>query len=690
LAERRRRPRCSPETLASDPARSGAFFDGSWPSTVNGVATLPFEAYMSTTHLHLPAKPATPAAPATPPAIAAAPHAGLYRNIWFYAAGARLQLFASMFLLAMSQVVKLCVPWLAAQAINALQKNGPSAPGDAAVYVALVVLTFVAAWALHGPGRVLERAVGLRIRQGHADALYAKLMRLPVAWHDRHHSGEVQQRISQSTAALYGFAQNQFVYLQSAVNLIGPLVALALFSSTLGLMAGVGYLAVGLGIMRFDRRLMALARDENAAERRYQAGLIDFLGNVSTVMSLRLHERTRALLRGRLAAIFVPLRSSIALNEIKWCAVDLFSVGLTWALVATFVGLTGRAGGAILIGSVFMVYQYAQQAGGIVGSIAGNFQGLARTRTDFASAEPIWAAADGTGAGQAVPADWTRIEISALCYDHPAAVVVPNPDHGSTAEAVAQAPAGLHHVALTLERGDRVALVGASGSGKSTLMRVLAGLYPPSQREIVVDGNALSGARHLGSIATLIPQEADVFEATIAENLTFGGVHADADIAAALHTSAFDAVMADMAFGLATPISERGFNLSGGQRQRLCLARGILAAKDSSLVMLDEPTSALDPITEEAVFTRLASNFSQACIVASVHRLSLLHHFNKVVLMEAGRVVDVGSVDELLLRQPAFRQMTGRPASPPIDALANEKAEPVLRLAWPSQRPECA
>ena len=618
------------------------------------------------------------------------PRGGLYRNVWFYAAGARLQLLASAVLLAVSQVVKLCVPWLAAQAINSLQKNGTGATGDAAVYVALVVLTFAAAWALHGPGRVLERAVGLRIRQGHADALYAKLMRLPMAWHDRHHSGQVQQRVSQSTAALHGFAQNQFVYLQSAVNLVGPLVALALFSTTLGLMAGVGYLVVGLAIMRFDRRLMALASDENAAERRYQAGLIDFLGNVSTVMALRLHENTRRLLGTRLAAIFVPLKHSIALNELKWCAVDLFSVGLTWALVATFVGLTGRAGGAILIGSVFMVYQYAQQASGIVGSIAGNFQGLARTRTDFASAEPIWAAADAPDAGQPVPADWARIEIRDLCYDHPAAMAVPNPDHGSSAEAVALAPAGLHHIALTLDRGDRVALVGASGSGKSTLMRVLAGLHPPSQRHVEVDGVPLPGARHLGSIATLIPQEADVFEATIAENLSFGGAHAPADIAAALHASAFDAVMADMAAGLDTPISERGFNLSGGQRQRLCLARGILAAKASSLVMLDEPTSALDPITEEAVFTRLARAFSQACIVASVHRLSLLHHFNKVVLMDGGRVVDVGTVEELLQRQPSFRQMTGRVAATKDDAGDQEKAEPVLRLAWPSKRPESA
>jgi ABC-type transport system involved in cytochrome bd biosynthesis fused ATPase/permease subunit len=73
--------------------------------------------------------------------------------------------------------------------------------------------------------------------------------------------------------------------------------------------------------------------------------------------------------------------------------------------------------------------------------------------------------------------------------------------------------------------------------------------------------------------------------------------------------------------------------------------------------MLDEPTSALDPVTEETVLSRISTAFPDACVVASVHRMSLLHHFNKVVLMANGRVQDVGTVDELLMRQPAFREM---------------------------------
>jgi ABC-type multidrug transport system fused ATPase/permease subunit len=578
---------------------------------------------------------------------------GLYKNLWRYAAGARLQLATCSFMLIGAALLELVSPWLASRAIDMLQKNEPGALVHAAYYVAAILLVSGAAWALHGPGRVGERTVALRIRQKFTDALYAKLMRLPMSWHDRHHSGEVQQRISQSTLALYNFAQSQFSYLKSAVYFIGAAAALILFSPVLGLLALAGYVGVAYLMVRFDGPLMRLAKDENAAERKYQAKMLDFLGNVSTVFSLRMQQSSRQLVNERLSDVFVPQKKSIVLVEAKWCAADLLSVVLTWGLVTATAWLGRNTGGTVVLGSVFLVHQYAQQARGVVLSAADKFQSFARTRTDVASAEAIWTAADMPGAGEPVNGNWNRLAVKGLCYEHP-------PINES---AAAQAPAGLHHVSLTFERGDRVALIGHSGSGKSTLMRVLAGHYAPTQQHFDIDSRPCPGTRHLGSISTLIPQEADVFEASVRENISLSGAHSDEEIARVVHASAFGAVMADMGMTLDTPITERGFNLSGGQRQRLCLARGLLAARSSSLIMLDEPTSALDPVTEETVLGRISAAFPDACVVASVHRMSLLHHFNKIVLMANGRVQDAGTVDELLARQPVFRDMLKQPGT---------------------------
>ncbi|MFC4520917.1 ATP-binding cassette domain-containing protein [Cupriavidus pinatubonensis] len=189
-------------------------------------------------------------------------------------------------------------------------------------------------------------------------------------------------------------------------------------------------------------------------------------------------------------------------------------------------------------------------------------------------------------------------------------------------------------------------------AGRTSHQRAAAGpgLYHPQQGELRRDGAAQDWAE-LRSLATLIPQEAEVFEASVEENLTFGEP-ADTDaLHSAAQTGVFDEVQQRLPAGLASAISERGGNLSGGQRQRLALARGALAARGSSLLLLDEPTSALDPQAEGRVFDRMFAAFPSACIVASVHRPSLFPRFDTIVVVEAGRVVDAGPREEVLGRR---------------------------------------
>ncbi|WP_232424649.1 ATP-binding cassette domain-containing protein, partial [Pandoraea sp. B-6] len=177
-----------------------------------------------------------------------------------------------------------------------------------------------------------------------------------------------------------------------------------------------------------------------------------------------------------------------------------------------------------------------------------------------------------------------------------------------------------------------------------------AGLYLPQHGQLLRDGASTPWA-DLRTLATLIPQEAEVFEASVEENLTFGEPADAQSVQAAVHAGAFDDVLQHLPEGLASTLNERGGNLSGGQRQRLALARGALAARGSSLLLLDEPTSALDPLAEARVFDRLYEAFPNACIVASVHRPSLLDRFDTLVVMDGGRVVDAGPRDEVLARR---------------------------------------
>lgn len=602
--------------------------------------------------------------PVTADLAAPTPIARLYRQMWLHALGARGRLLAALGLQCASQALKLALPWLAAQAINAIQTGGRAGLAPAAKWVGLALLLHVVSWALHGPARVLERNAALQVRRSVADRLYGRLMQAPLAWHDRHHSGDLHHRVTQASGALYAFTQTQFVYLQNAMQLAGPLLALWWLSALTGSLALAGLVTIGAAVIGFDRRLMALAGQENGAERRYAARLLDFVGNISALASLRLQGATRALLDQRLAAVFAPLARSIVLTEWKWCTVDLATVALGWGLVMVYamsaVGAFGAfggdgasataavAGGTLLLGNLFMVHQYAQQAAGVLCSVAANYQGLARKQADYASADLI-EQAPGGAARPGADAGWQRLMIDDLTYSHDAA-------HGATPPD-GRARGGIQGVTLELRRGERVALVGPSGSGKSTLLRVLAGLYEAQRGSVAIDGEPAPGRRHAAELATLIPQEAEVFEASLRENLDFGQPVDEAALHRAVQVAALDEVLAGLPQGLATPMSERGFNLSGGQRQRLALARGVLAARHSSLLLLDEPTSALDPLIERDVHERIEQAFAGACIVAAVHRLSLLPRFDRVVFMAEGRVVDVGTVAALQQRQPLFARM---------------------------------
>jgi len=576
----------------------------------------------------------------------------LYQNVWRYAHGVRTRYLVALSMLLLSQVVKLLVPWLAAQAIDTVQVAGSDQLAKAAMLTAGILLVYASAWALHGPGRIIERNVGLHVRQAVADALYERLAHLPLGWHEKHHSGDVQQRAQQASQALAGFTESQFMYLQNMVNVLGPLFALLLVSRVTGGLAMVGFVAIACVILRFDRQLMRLASATNQLERRYQVRLLDFLGNISTLISLRLQSVSRRIVASRLHDVFVPAQQAIRLNEAKWCAVDLLTVGLSWSLVALYAWEAHRAssaGAPLLLGGVFMVYQYAQQAGGVIGSMAANLQNFSRFKVDFASADPIWRASERVSTPGTVAPAWKTISARGLSFTYVRSDGVRG---------------GLRDVTITLERGDRVALVGPSGGGKSTLLRLLAGLYDPEHGYYQVDGHTRFGLRHLAGVATLIPQEAEVFEASLRDNVTFGNAYSVGAVERAAWLGAFDDVVAALGEGWETMLTERGVNLSGGQRQRLALARGLLAATESSLLLLDEPTSALDQATEARVFERLHAGLPDACVVASIHRLSALAYFDKVILMADGQVADAGTVADVLRRQPQLRAHAAPQAQP--------------------------
>jgi ATP-binding cassette subfamily B protein len=213
----------------------------------------------------------------------------------------------------------------------------------------------------------------------------------------------------------------------------------------------------------------------------------------------------------------------------------------------------------------------------------------------------------------------------------------------------------LHHISLHIPAGKTVAFVGSTGSGKSTLVKLLLRFYTPASGHILLDGVASDSLnlQDLRRVIGYVAQDSFLTDGTIADNIAYGLEQvSDADIAAAARAAEAMEFIEKLPLGFATRIGERGQKLSGGQRQRLALARAIL--KNPPILILDEATSAVDNETEAAIQRSLDVVSKNRTTIVIAHRLSTVRQADCIHVMEAGRIVESGSHEQLLANNGSY------------------------------------
>lgn len=206
----------------------------------------------------------------------------------------------------------------------------------------------------------------------------------------------------------------------------------------------------------------------------------------------------------------------------------------------------------------------------------------------------------------------------------------------------------LKDINLNIRSGEKVALVGTSGSGKSTLLMLIAGLYEPTNGVIYIGNEEISNQninkRSYRNNLGIVLQESMLFNDSIKENILMGRYADDKEIIQAISNSDLNNFVEMFSSKLDTIISEDGNNISGGQRQKLCIARAIL--KNPKVILMDEPTSSLDNISENRIMNNLFKMDSTVLVVA--HRLSNISRFDKIIVMNNGKIISIGSHEELI------------------------------------------
>jgi ATP-binding cassette, subfamily B, bacterial MsbA len=216
----------------------------------------------------------------------------------------------------------------------------------------------------------------------------------------------------------------------------------------------------------------------------------------------------------------------------------------------------------------------------------------------------------------------------------------------------------LADVSATIDAGEIVALFGPSGAGKTTLVNLIPRFFRPQRGAVSIDGIDIAQVRlaDLRAQIAIVPQDPQLFRASVADNIRYGRLDAsDAEVRAAAVEANADEFIQTLPEGYATEVGERGYRLSGGQRQRIAIARAIV--RDPRILILDEATSALDRHSEALIESALDRLLPGRTTVIIAHRLSTIRRASTILYIEGGRVVEAGSHDALLARNGAYARL---------------------------------